>query len=587
MAYDQKGNWVDEPGSGSTFKSMFPSYNEAWSDARELGGLAADRGDYGTAAERYIAGAGGALAGLSNDVNPVNKVINWMNKTPAQPGYMKTAIGVGPGVDRATGKSTWVDSKSAPSYQKMASALADMSSQRVGFQQQDPYGALPDRFSQSDTGGQFMTGSAPGQIPLGREGGFFSGSRAYNVNDSSQAGISKVTSRGANPLYTNIDPEQGVAGLKQQMVGGNAADVQQGLDRFARANATWKEVVDKQPTGGVGVLADQNEADNAEKTQRWAMEDAVSKVPYAQRGQAMMRALESMQNNQTQRRGQDLNFAGQAAGQGIQARGQDMQYRSHVEGLGLQGRNQAEHDTRVAENARGLEKYKQQLDDGNPLKAAQAKAYEAHAKLYGNQADQMEREAAYGKTPHAQYMRQLELLGKGAERGDPVATQMYQDALAKLAYFNKQNGYADGGQVETPEQVMARIQAKYGVSGTPQPQAQAQAPQPVRQQAQPQQPPGGLMDRLRSVATGGLDRRMQAAGFAEGGPIAVGGRPVVGAGNGKSDSLPAVIDGEHPAALSTGEFVMPVEAVRHFGLDRLNKMVAAARKGLDTGRESE
>ena len=29
---------------------------------------------------------------------------------------------------------------------------------------------------------------------------------------------------------------------------------------------------------------------------------------------------------------------------------------------------------------------------------------------------------------------------------------------------------------------------------------------------------------------------------------------------------------------------MPIETVRHFGLDKLNKMVAASRKGLDTGR---
>jgi hypothetical protein len=74
-------------------------------------------------------------------------------------------------------------------------------------------------------------------------------------------------------------------------------------------------------------------------------------------------------------------------------------------------------------------------------------------------------------------------------------------------------------------------------------------------------------------------------GYAQGGPINVGGRQVLGAGTGKSDSIPAVIDGEQPAALSTGEFVMPIEAVQHFGLDRLNKMVAAARKGLDTGRD--
>ena len=94
------------------------------------------------------------------------------------------------------------------------------------------------------------------------------------------------------------------------------------------------------------------------------------------------------------------------------------------------------------------------------------------------------------------------------------------------------------------------------------------------------------MDRLRSVATGGLDRRMQAAGFAEGGSIDVGGRQVLGAGDGKSDSLPAHIDGEHPAALSTGEFVMTVETVQHFGLAKLNKMVEQSRKGLDTGRKS-
>ena len=29
---------------------------------------------------------------------------------------------------------------------------------------------------------------------------------------------------------------------------------------------------------------------------------------------------------------------------------------------------------------------------------------------------------------------------------------------------------------------------------------------------------------------------------------------------------------------------MPIEAVQHFGLAKLNKMVEQARKGLDTGR---
>jgi hypothetical protein len=389
-------------------------------------------------------------------------------------------------------------------------------------------------------------------------------------------------------------------------------------------------------------LTDQNAIDNDEKTRRWAMEDAARHVPFAQRGQAMLHALDSIQSNQTQRRGQDIQAANAATGAGLQARGQDMQYRSHMEGLGLQGRNQRElagmqgqnqlantelayglqgqnqaaHDMRAGQSTRDLEELKQRVQMNDPKNAALAEYYKSGAALHGAQADaarlsqkadpnlsivqkMMSEGLLDPKNPeHAGIMagatRALNNHFNGGFESNPQA-QMTREAVqagkmsreeakAKLAALK--GAYADGGQVESPEQVMARIQAKYGVSGNaPQPQAQAPAPQPVRQQAPaPQQPTGGLMDRLRNVATGGLDRRMQ--GYAEGGPIAVGGRPVVGAGDGKSDSLPAVIDGEHPAALSTGEFVMPIEAVRHFGLDKLNKMVAAARKGLDTGRDS-
>lgn len=66
--------------------------------------------------------------------------------------------------------------------------------------------------------------------------------------------------------------------------------------------------------------------------------------------------------------------------------------------------------------------------------------------------------------------------------------------------------------------------------------------------------------------------------FANGGAIKVAGKQVLGPGTGKSDSIPAIIDGKKPAALSTGEYVFPVEAVKHYGLDKLNKMVEAARK---------
>ena len=45
------------------------------------------------------------------------------------------------------------------------------------------------------------------------------------------------------------------------------------------------------------------------------------------------------------------------------------------------------------------------------------------------------------------------------------------------------------------------------------------------------------------------------------------------------DSIPAVIDDHQPARLNSGEFVFPTDVVQFYGLDRLNKMIAAARKG--------
>jgi hypothetical protein len=65
--------------------------------------------------------------------------------------------------------------------------------------------------------------------------------------------------------------------------------------------------------------------------------------------------------------------------------------------------------------------------------------------------------------------------------------------------------------------------------------------------------------------------------YAGGGAIPVAGQQVLGPGGPKTDSIPAIIDGQQPAALSSGEFVMPVEAVKFFGTDKLNKMIQQAR----------
>lgn len=71
-----------------------------------------------------------------------------------------------------------------------------------------------------------------------------------------------------------------------------------------------------------------------------------------------------------------------------------------------------------------------------------------------------------------------------------------------------------------------------------------------------------------------------ALGFAEGGEVDVGGALLDGPGTGKSDSIPAMIDGEQPAALSKGEFVIPKKVVDYYGTKFLDAMVDKARMAI-------
>ncbi len=52
---------------------------------------------------------------------------------------------------------------------------------------------------------------------------------------------------------------------------------------------------------------------------------------------------------------------------------------------------------------------------------------------------------------------------------------------------------------------------------------------------------------------------------------------VVGPGDGKSDSVPAVVDGQMPARLSTGEFVVPAEVVQTMGPEFFQDLVNEVR----------
>lgn len=67
--------------------------------------------------------------------------------------------------------------------------------------------------------------------------------------------------------------------------------------------------------------------------------------------------------------------------------------------------------------------------------------------------------------------------------------------------------------------------------------------------------------------------------FADGGDVSALRRPIQGPGTETSDSIPAVIDGGRPAALSDGEFVIPANVVRKKGTEFFEKLIAQYSEG--------
>lgn len=121
---------------------------------------------------------------------------------------------------------------------------------------------------------------------------------------------------------------------------------------------------------------------------------------------------------------------------------------------------------------------------------------------------------------------------------------------------------ADGGVIrETPEQMLARMNAKYGLgdagkSPAPQPQ-----PAPTQQPAASPQPsqPSGLMGKATDAIGRRNEELKKAANYARGGIM-----PVVGAGTGTSDSVPVVVAGQD-VRLSNGEgaAILPARTMRN------------------------
>ena len=171
-------------------------------------------------------------------------------------------------------------------------------------------------------GQQFITGKG-GKAPDSSGNGFFDGNTAYTVNPTSQAGIQKVTAAGKNPLLTNIRPEDAVAGLNNQTMTG---ETQEGIARHQRANAIYQSMIDSQPAGGMAILGDSTEAENAEKTQRWREDDLMAKAKAGVRGAAEALQAHIMGKNALaveQARGQN-HLAAEQARNAVTMRGQDL-----------------------------------------------------------------------------------------------------------------------------------------------------------------------------------------------------------------------------------------------------------------------
>jgi hypothetical protein len=105
-----------------------------------------------------------------------------------------------------------------------------------------------------------------------------------------------------------------------------------------------------------------------------------------------------------------------------------------------------------------------------------------------------------------------------------------------------------------------------------------------------------LMDKSRmggnqfGFADGGMindpafQSRQSVIAMARGGGVDASGKMVMDTNpNAPTDSIPAMIDGKQPAALDSGEFVIPKHVVMYHGIDKLNKLIAQAEKGPTNG----
>lgn len=270
--------------------------------------------------------------------------------------------------------------------------------------------------------------------------------------------------------------------------------------------------------------------------------------------------------------------------------------------------NQQAMDDAKSRHQQQLDLEKQKMEQDRALKERELNSpgSQARERLYGAQASVAEGAAEREKQRNSLLMRMQDPKSSPEDRS--AAQDYYMkffggkqaDSAERAAYIQQgldpdtKQAFAVGGAVEAYASG-GQIPA-YGAAPQPQNPLLAQygqylgaakqtgvAPVPFVQyvnllastRAQPQQ--------MIGFADGG--DVPAPAQFATGGAIPVAGKELVGPGTGTSDSIPAVIDGKRPAALSSGEFVIPAHVVRAKGTEFFDKLIAqyADDKGQGNG----
>ena len=162
-----------------------------------------------------------------------------------------------------------------------------------------------------------------------------------------------------------------------------------------------------------------------------------------------------------------------------------------------------------------------------------------------------------------------QLINPEAITYDPAANRYRNDP------WQNAQGMAEGGQVPLPEDLM----------GTPEDALLGGMDMGGGGAMMPPDALGGAMGGDDEGSLEEVDALMQMAmGGGEGGgdPMDASGATVVDPMLGDqapTDSIPAVVDGQAPVNLDSGEFVIPKDVVMYFGTEKLQKMIDKARQG--------